>query len=56
MARLIIGSEDFEVKLLDYSKNHNQDYFDQYWDQDYLSLILVGLANIMDLMNLSFCV
>ncbi len=32
----------FTVGLLDYDKNHNQDYFGQYCNHDYLTRLLVG--------------
>lgn len=35
----------FKLGLLDNGKNHNDDYFGQYWDHSYLTQLLFGLGN-----------
>jgi len=34
--------QNVPLVLLDYGKNHNHDYFGQYWNHDYLTGLLVG--------------
>lgn len=41
----------FNIGLLNYGKNHNHDYFDQYCDHNYLKQLLIDFENITHLLN-----
>lgn len=47
---------DQRIRLLSYGKNHNHDYFGQYWDHNDLTQLLTDSANNMHLLDIFKCV